>query len=196
LYYVKDFKAFINIIIPENGKENLPSDPRIVIPFYDKNKALIAVQGRALEADSKTRYITIKADGDVPRIWGLDFFDRSQPGFIFEGPFDAMFLENSIATSGANLNEVRLYIDVDKHVLVLDNEPRNKDICRIYKKIIKEGFKIVIWPNTIQEKDINDLILNGWNSGEVHHLLNKQSFQGLRAELEFNQWRKCDYEGR
>ena len=48
LYFAEDFKDFVEngLQIEKDGlKEN---DPRLVIPFYDENKNLTAVQGRAL----------------------------------------------------------------------------------------------------------------------------------------------------
>ena len=62
LYYAEDFAAFIQTLGIE--KEGLyKDDKRLVIPFYDKEKNLMAVQGRSL-GESKLRYITLKLHDD------------------------------------------------------------------------------------------------------------------------------------
>ena len=52
-------------------KELKDNEKRLIIPFYDKEKNLVAFQGRALD-DSKIRYITIKLEENLPKIFGID----------------------------------------------------------------------------------------------------------------------------
>ena len=40
---------------------------------------------------------------------------------------------------------------------VLDNEPRNPQICSYIEKLINMGKQVCIWPEQVAEKDINDL---------------------------------------
>ena len=63
LYYAEDFKKFVedDMKISKDGLKK--DDPRLVIPFYDSEKNLVAFQGRAL-GESKLRYITVKLDDD------------------------------------------------------------------------------------------------------------------------------------
>ena len=42
---------------------------------------------------------------------------------------------------------------------VFDNEPRNREIVNRISKTIDRGEQVVIWPNNILEKDINDMVL-------------------------------------
>ena len=47
LYFAEDFKSFVESL--EIEKEGLKEDdPRLIIPFYDEDKNLVAFQGRAL----------------------------------------------------------------------------------------------------------------------------------------------------
>jgi hypothetical protein len=59
LYFAESFKRFVDEILPDNEKNLKEDDPRLIIPFFDIDGSLLAIQGRALR-DSKIRYITIK----------------------------------------------------------------------------------------------------------------------------------------
>jgi predicted RNA-binding Zn-ribbon protein involved in translation (DUF1610 family) len=189
LYYANDFKAFIDELLPDHGKDLKEDDPRLIIPFFDNDGSLLAVQGRALR-DSKIRYITIKLAEESIKIFGLDRVKKSEKVYVTEGPIDSLFLPNAVATADANLANAVNYITRDKLVLVFDNEPRNKDICKLMDKAIENHFAICIWPEMMQEKDINDMILSGFTSDEIVDIIDKNTFVNLRAKMEFIQWKK------
>jgi hypothetical protein len=48
-------------------------------------------------------------------------------------------------------------------------------------------FPIVIWPDTIQEKDINDMILTGLN---VQNVIESNVYSGLQAKTKLTSWKK------
>lgn len=189
LYYAADFRGYIDQIIPDHGK-SLKSDSRIVIPFYDKKKRLVVIQGRALEADNKIRYITIKIDEDAPKIYGLDRLDETKKIYIVEGPIDSMFLTNAIAIADSNLNQVRKHVNSDMAIFISDNEPRNRDIVRQIDRNIDLGFHVFIWPNSITCKDINDLVLSGISPKDVMRLIDENTFTGIKAKFMLNVWKK------
>mgnify|MGYP003343450708 FL=1 len=189
LYFAEDFKDFVEngLQVEKDGlKEN---DPRLVIPFYDENKNLVAVQGRAL-GESKLRYITVKMNEDGIKLFGLDRVNKEEDVYVTEGPIDSMFLENAVATADATLTNASKYIDKSKLVLVYDNEPRNKDICRHMEKAIEDHYRIVIWPEMIEEKDINEMVLSGFSPDEIQDIISNNTFQNLRAKIEFINWKK------
>ena len=189
LHYANDFKQFIDELLPDHGKELKEDDPRLIIPFYDIDGSLLAVQGRSLR-DSKIRYITIKLAEESIKIFGLDRVNKEEKVYVTEGPIDSLFLPNAVATADANLANAVNYIPREKLVLVFDNEPRNKDICKLMDKAIENHFAICIWPEMMQEKDINDMILSGFTSDEIVDIINKNTFVNLRAKMEFIQWKK------
>jgi transcription elongation factor Elf1 len=190
LYYAPDFRKFIDNLIPNHGKNLKENDPRIIIPFHDKDKNLIAVQGRALEADSKTRYITIKIDEHSPKIYGLDKMDKNKKIYIVEGPFDSMFIPNAIAAAGSNLTDLGRFVDINSSVIVYDNQPRNKDIVRQLSTTIESGYNVCIWPNNMMLKDINDMILDGMNISEILYIIDHNTFSGLEAKFRLQSWKK------
>jgi hypothetical protein len=188
LYFAEDFKRFIEDlgIVQEGLKDN---DPRLVIPFYDKDKNLIAIQGRAL-GDSKLRYVTVKVDEDNEKIYGMDKANTENKIYVVEGPFDSMFIDNAIATADSNLTHAASVYDKSNVVLVFDNEPRNKEIVKKMEKAIEEHYNVVIWPEMIVEKDINDMILGGFTQDDLQDIIDKNTFINLRAKMEFVNWKK------
>lgn len=188
LYYAEDFKRFVEElgVVQEGLKEN---DPRLVIPFYDKDKNLIAFQGRAL-GDSVLRYITVKTNDDNEKIYGMDSANTENMIYVVEGPIDSMFIENAIATCDSNLEHAATVYDKSNITLVFDNEPRNKEIVKKMEKAIEDHYNVVVWPEMIEEKDINDMILAGFTQEELQDIISKHTFINLRAKMEFVNWKK------
>src|SRR5690606_803246 len=126
------------------------------------------VQGRAL-LNSKNKYITIMADPDQTKIFGLDKINYNKRIYIVEGPLDSLFLENSVAVMDANLSKFSGMFMTATYIS--DNEPDNKDIRRVMRHIIDMDLDIFIWPSSILEKDINDLILAGYSASQIMSLI-------------------------
>lgn len=188
LYYTNDFKKFVNDLGVDSEKL-IENDERLVIPFYNKEKVLTHVQGRTL-TNSKIRYITIKISEDSPKIFGLENVNEDDPIHVVEGPIDSLFLENCVAVADSNLKSITEVFDRSKVILVFDNEPRNKEITKYMEKAIDEHFNVVIWPEFIESKDINEMILDGFSQEELTDIIHKNTFVNLRAKMEFVNWRK------
>jgi len=158
--------------------------PRIIIPLRDKEGNMFGYQGRSMAPKAKIRYITIMLDDSKTKIFGMDRVNEEKPIYVTEGPFDSMFLYNSIAMCGSDVN---LNGSEYKLVYVFDNEPRNKEIVSKYTKAIDNGERVVIWPSTIVEKDINDMVMAGHN---VQSVVESNTYQGLEAKLKLTEWKK------
>jgi len=188
LYYAEDFASFIQGLGIE--KEGLhKDDKRLVIPFYDKEKNLVAIQGRSL-GESKLRYITLKLHDDNKKVYGLDRVDTDKLIYVVEGPIDSMFLENAVATADSNLESIVDSLDKSKVVLIFDNEPRNKEIVSKMEHAIDNHFNVVVWPEFMEDKDINDMILSDFSPDEIQDIIDKHTFLNLRAKMEFVNWKK------
>jgi transcription elongation factor Elf1 len=186
LYFAPRFKEWINGIIP-NKFENVKKDePRLVIPFLDKDRKCFGVAARGFDPDG-LRYITIMFD-DVPKIFGLDKVNFKEKYYVVEGALDSMFLSNAVAMAGADGGTNALE-NVENAVFVFDDEPRNKEIHKRMEKLIDAGHSIVIWPNDIEGKDINEMVLSGKISC-VESLMRTITYKGLEAKLKFQQWRR------
>ena len=159
-------------------------EPRIVIPLYDESKNLIGFQGRAL-GPSITKYITVMLEEESPKIYGLDSVNKKLPIYIVEGPFDSTFVSNSLALCGSDGDMG--YLEGSSIIFVYDNEPRNREIVNRISKCISRGESVVIWPNGIEQKDINDMILAGH---DVMSMIKLNTYSGLQAKIKFNNWKK------
>ena len=181
-YYTDKFKAWSN-----SHKQTFDDvkydEPRIIIPLFYQD-TLVGFQGRSL-GPSKVKYITVMINDDAPKIYGLDQIRRGTPVYITEGPFDSTFIRNSIAMCGSD-SDVRKW-GVSTPVWVYDNEPRNREIVRRIKDTIDRGDRVVIWPSTISEKDINDMVLAGH---DVQSVVESNVYSGLKAKLQFNTWKR------
>ena len=181
-YYTNKFKEWVNSL-KQTFDTTSKDEPRIIIPLFYQNM-LVGFQGRAL-GPSKIKYITIMLDDDAPKIYGLDEVQKDKTVYVTEGPFDSTFISNSIALCGADG-------DVDKWgisnpVWIYDNEPRNREILSRISRVIEMGQKVVIWPSTIKEKDINDMVLSGL---DVQSVIESNTYSGLEAKLKFTTWKK------
>jgi len=188
LYYAEDFKHFVESLgLEQDGL--IEGDKRLVIPFYDQDKNLIAIQGRAL-GESKLRYITIKIDETKNKLFGLDRINQEKMVYVVEGPIDSLFIDNAVATADSHLEGASNVLEKNNITLIFDNEPRNKEICNQIDKAIDNHFNVVIWPPFIDSKDINDMILDGFSPDEIQDIISKNTFVNLRAKAEFVNWKK------
>jgi transcription elongation factor Elf1 len=181
-YYAEKFKEWTNSL-RQTFDSTDKDEPRIIIPLFYQNN-LVGFQGRAL-GPSKVKYITIMLDDDAPKIYGLDEVQKSETVYITEGPFDSTFIRNAIALCGADGDVTKW--DIRDCVWIYDNEPRNTEILSRISRVIEDGQKVIIWPSTIKEKDINDMVLSGL---DVQSVVESNIYSGLEAKLKFTAWKK------
>ena len=185
LFLCPEFYKFTNKLIP-NKFPSLDGDhPRLLIPFRDEKGEVFAYQGRAF-GNEKPKYLTIKLQ-ERDKIFGLDKIDKRKGVLVVEGPLDSLFLDNCIAVAGADVPN----LDCD-FTVVFDNEPRNKELLKQVEKTINRGHKICLWPEGMEYKDINDMILGGYTKEEIQDLIKHNTYQGTTATLWFTKWRKIN----
>jgi len=184
IFYVSKFKKYVNSLISEKYNDITHDESRIIIPFLDEDKAVFGFQGRSL-GDSSLRYVTIMLDANRSKVFGLDTCEREREHYILEGPIDSMFVSNAIAMAG---NTIDWSLVNKNSVFVYDNEPRNRDICNKIEQAILKGHSVVIFPNSIRSKDINDMVLH--ERVNVDTILKNNTYNGLQANLVFNNWRR------
>jgi len=187
LYYAPKFKEWINKHVPDKFANTTHDEGRLVIPFFDENGYVFAVQGRSLKPDSKIRYITVKFK-DHDKIFGLERLNINRTFYICEGPIDSLFIPNCVAMAGSDTSSK--YSTNSNAVFIYDNEPRSPEIVKKIERCISEDKKVVIWPDYIEEKDMNDMILAGIDSNDLKFIIKSQTFSGLKAKLEFTKWKK------
>ena len=187
LWYAPDFYLVASSVDPGlEDKNPMMHRPRIIIPFLsDDGYQVEMIQGRSLDAQDKMRYISVKSDPDVEKVYGKHSIDYSKPVCVVEGPFDSMFVDNCLAVCDANLTRV------EADVYIWDNQPRNPEVISYMEKAISEKRKVVIWPNSPDKKqDINDLILSGVTPQLLNQIIKIRTFTGIKAIMELNKWRR------
>lgn len=171
----------------------IDTDGRIVFPQFGKN-TLIGINCRSIKKNVSRRYLNFKFKNE-PMIFGLFDIDgnllikKDAPVFITEGAADSLFLDNCIAVNGADLTRVLKVLDSYNLVFIPDNEPRNIQILKGYEKIINIGTNIVIFPKTIQQKDINAMVLHHGKS-YVRDVVSHNIYSGIKAKLKLSDWRR------
>ena len=183
-YYAKNFKTFVNTLLP-NKFEITKFSSRLVIPYFNEFGKCFAFQGRSLGTELP-KYYTIKLDDEAERIYGLDRIDYSKPIVVVEGPIDSLLLPNALAVSGASFDSSIIQSIKSNATIVYDNEIKNPQILSLLKKTIAKGYSVCIWPNTFKYKDINEGIINGMTSEQILSIIKENTFNGLAATLQLS----------
>ena len=186
LYLCESFYKFTNTLIPNKFPALDGDHPRLLIPFRDEEGEVFAYQGRAF-GNEQPKYLTIKLNESKNKIFGLDRIDKEKQIYVVEGPIDSLFLDNCIAVAGSDLNKIEGDLTI-----IFDNEPRNREIVKQIEKVINSGRNIVLWPESMKYKDINDMILGGYSKSEIQQIIMDNTFSGVEAKLRFTEWKKID----
>ena len=56
------------------------------------------------------------------------------------------------------------------------------------EKLIEYNYELVIWPNNIKEKDINDMVLAG--DANIMQTITNNTYTGLTAKLKLSSWKQ------
>ena len=185
LYLVNKFHNFANKVKPGIFKEKY-EHPRLIIPFFDVTGELFAFQGRAFGKE-QPKYITIKLDETKQKVYGLERVNFQKHVYIVEGPLDSLFLDNCLAAGGADLT---LRMPNDQVTYIFDNEPRNQEIVKRMYAVIEKDYNVVIWPNHIQLKDVNEMIVSGISVDEIKNIIDKNTFRKLEALEKLSHYKK------
>ena len=185
-FFCPNFLEWTNSIVPNKFPSLQYDHPRVVIPFYDRAGKFFAFQGRAFGKE-QPKYITIKFDETKQKIYGIDRIDLNKPVMITEGPIDSLFLDNAIALAGA---DAVVNIQHEQCTMIFDNEPRNEHIVNRMKTAVDKKFNLVIWPESLKYKDINDMIIAGMSSTKVSSLIHSSTYCGLEAHQHINNWKR------
>ena len=182
-YFARKFQEWVNT--KKQTFDTIHKDEsRIIIPMYNTERNLIGFQGRSL-GPSSVKYITVMLNEEAPKVYGMDRIDKESSVYVVEGPFDSTFVNNSIALCGSD-GDLE-YLKTYDLIYTYDNEPRNKEIVGRIERCIGDNKRVVIWPNTIREKDINDMVLAGH---DVMSVLESNTYSGLEAKVKFTNWKK------
>jgi hypothetical protein len=190
LYYTPGFVGLVNELVPGKMPKPDKDHPRLIIPFLDRDGRLFGFQGRSF-TNSGSRYLSIMIDEGMPKVFGLDRVNDKNDVFVVEGPIDSLFVPNSLAMAGSDVHIKDVIPEPKNAVFVFDNEPRSKVIVSKIEKKIDEGYRVVIFPKSVEQKDINDMITEGgYELEEISVMLHRNMYAGLSARMKLAEWKK------
>jgi len=117
------------------------------------------------------------------KIWNWFNVNKEEPVYIFEGIFDALSaykcgLTNVIACMGAKLPQDRID-ELKNPIFCLDNDRTGLKNMLSYS----EKYKVYIQPDTIKEKDMNEILLAGYDCKDV---ILSNIFTGILANVKLH----------
>lgn len=194
-YYTECFKTTLKKLYPDHEKidDLYDNDDRVVVALRARDGSIIGMNGRTISERSKAvRYMTVKGNEEDPKIFRMDKVDFSKPIPVLEGVFDALLLDNAVAMLDSGLHQAPMIMGHENdYIMVYDNEPRNKDIVRNMNRSIELGQRLCIFPLKYEGiKDINDMVLKGFNRSEIQYDIEQNSFTGMKAKVKLSEWKK------
>lgn len=194
LFYIADFRRWANHIAPGtfDTEKIFADEPRLIIPLIDKNHKVMGYQGRSLQSNHPVKYITVLVDPQAIKMYGLDTVSLNKTIRVFEGPLDAMFIPNAIATTGGRQDTLlqQAGISKDRTILVYDNEPRSKETIEKMEKALNNGWTVCVWPESIKENDVNAMVLSGKSAKDITEIIDSHAYSGLMGLAMLSSWRK------
>lgn len=187
IWYAPKYNKWVNSLLPDKIDKGVKDEPRLVFPFINEHGKVVGFTGRSFKKDS-LRYMTIMLDSSEPKIFGKESVNFSKEYYVLEGPIDSLFIPNSVAMAGADLSLDSLE-SLHNAVFVFDNEPRNKEIVRRMDRILESGYKLVIWPDKLKQKDVNDMVMDGYSPMK---LIRENTYMGLYGQLQMKYWSKVE----
>ena len=187
LYYIDNIKDIVQLN-EKYAASIVTEEPRLAIPFFDRSGRLTAVSLRGMRGET-LRYILVKVKEQSPTVFGLEQVVEDNLITVVEGPIDSLFLENCIACSGTSFNKIdELGFDIDNVRIIFDNQPKSREVCKLMSKYVDRNYNVVIWPESVTQKDINDMVREGL---DVQDIVNNNTYNGLSAKFKFTKWKKC-----
>ena len=141
---------------------------RLIIPFYDNSNKIYYFQARSL-LGQEPKYLNRKCNKDN-NIYNIFNIDRDKPVVVFEGPFDSMMVENSIATLGLGIskNTQELLDSLNTYYLFDDDVSGNKMAI----KYLQKGKPVFLWSKF--KKDFELPTKDKWDFNDVYIYLNRK----------------------
>lgn len=188
IFFTENFKEWVHQYQEEDGRR-YPDDQRILFLMKDESGRIFGAQGRALDNNS-IRYITVKFDDTLPKLFGLNTVNRDLPVLVTEGVIDSLFLPNAVSVCGGDIGESLKVLEMPykQFIVLLDNEPRSRDTIHRMEKAIDLGANVVFSKIPPEYKDINAVILGGITVGQILEDIKENTYRGARAHVMLRRW--------
>lgn len=193
LRWCPSFMHWTNQLLPGKfspGAQKAHEEGRILIPFFNKKRHFFAYTGRSLAEKAEVRYISIVLNPDEIMLWGLDRYVSKKKAWVVEGPLDGMFIPNTISLGGSSISSLTKVGERDSFIIAYDNEPRSKETKAKILSAIDNGYPVVIWPDDLEPKDINKMILAGYSAFHIENMMHRHTYTGIGARMRLDAWSK------
>lgn len=157
---------------------------RLLIPYFNADGEIYCFQGRSLTG-REPKYLTNKPENNT-KIFNYYTADPNRVVYIMEGPIDALFIDNSIATSGIANYGTEQYEEIAQRFAertwVFDKDYTGLDMAIRYAQ---KGEYVFCWKKEFGEvKDINDLVIkNNLTPEELFVIINENTFTRFKAQI-------------
>lgn len=195
LRHADDFPSWANTLVPDRYRVGDEPEPRLVIPVIVGGK-LVGFQGRSY-GDSNAKYLTAALDRESPFLYGWDRVDLDRTIVAVEGPIDSMFIDNGVASAGGVITRElsRTGLGREHFTVAYDNEPRSESTIQKMEKTIELGYPILVWPERIRDKDINDMVLRlssegSYRAEDIDIMIRENTHVGLAASIALSEWKR------
>ncbi len=160
---------FSNDSIELNGAF-IPVKNSIIIPLWYNENDKIAYGFQARSMKEKRFYTYIPEENTGYKVWNWFGVDKTKPTFIFESVFDALSsgLPNDrvVAALGCDLNGDRIS-ELSEAIFCLDNQFKDNTSKEKSIELLESGFRVFVWPVSIEEKDTNSWLQNSKNKKQI-----------------------------
>ncbi len=150
----------------------------LLIPIYAVVNAKKKYRGFYSRSLKEKRFSTFLLP-DTEKLWVQNPF--VEPDIITEGIFDAISsgFDNPAAMLGAGLS--REYIkDLSRDTIIAtDNDETG---IKKAKEFLNLGFKVFVWPD-VEEKDFNDMLINGYEKNEIKEFIRLNTYHGIMGKI-------------
>jgi len=185
MYVAKNFYKWASRYKPE-FKESKDDSPRLVLPYFDLHGRVIGFTARTFAPKVEPRYIHLRLDKDIDFVYGTERIDPSKKIYVCEGQIDSFFVDNCVAVGGANYSTPFMNSIKSNCVIIPDSDwKRNSQVAKQLKKAIVAGFSVCMLPDNISGKDLNDIVKAGLTIEELKTIIDRHTYTGLTAQLEF-----------
>ena len=183
IFYTDNGYSWARKWLPEKFTKDFDGkDPRIVMPLCDKNGKCFGAVARSILPTAQ-RYLKMSWADESGFVYGLDTIDTDKTVYVLEGQFDSMFLPNSVALGSMHFDLIKKHLPNEDVVIVLDNEPRSKSNIDQLIRAESRGYKVCVWPHHIEQKDINDMVVEGMDPIDIKAIIDGNTYSGLKAKL-------------
>lgn len=163
----------------ERDKRNW--DKMMIMPLYrTSDMKVYGFVGRSITGKDFTFKKVSKTN---PGVYNLFNIDNSKVVYILESIIDSLFVDNSIAMLTAELPD-HILSQIANPIFVYDN-----DSGAIHNALrrLREGYKVVLFPDHIVYKDINEIVVKkGYDEEEIKRMIVANTYEGISGIIRAN----------